>query len=79
MVLQAMDPSDILKQKEEEIIFLQKSLQEEVALRKENSRPAHYPAHHVEEVLHLVPGPVTHGRVQVTLLADDVTEEVENF
>ena len=39
MALQVMDPSDILKQ-EEEIISLQKSLQEEVALRKEDPRPA---------------------------------------
>ena len=50
-----------------------------MALRKEDPRPAHHPAHHVEEVLHLVPGPVTQGRVQVTLHADDDTEEVENF
>ena len=66
MALQVMDPSDILKQ-EEEIISLQKSLQEEVALRKEDPRPAPHPAHHVEEVLHLVPGPVTQGRVEVTV------------
>ena len=58
---------------------MQKSLQEEVALRKEDPRPAPHPAHHVEEVLHLVPGPVTHGRVEVTLLAHDITEEVEKI
>ena len=58
---------------------MQKSLQEEVALRKEDPRPDPHPAHHVEKVLHLVPGPVTQGRLQVTLLADDVTEEVEKF
>ena len=58
---------------------MQKSLQEEVALRKEDPRPDPHPAHHVEKVLHLVPGPVTQGRLQVTLLADDITEEVEKF
>ena len=50
-----------------------------MALRKEDPRPDPHPAHHVEKVLHLVPGPVTQGRLQVTLLADDVTEEVEKF
>ena len=52
---------DVTEQREE-TLSLQKSLQEEVALRKEDPRPDPHPAHHVEEVLHLIPGPGTQGR-----------------